>query len=494
MELVLHLEYKPSVPLFRRLSDALRKAIVDGRLSPGQRLPSVRDLSSSLRISRATVLRSLEDLHSQGYLESSPRSGAHVRRTLPGELGGIRASYPDERALRSHQVAPVGLSVYGARLLENDASERATAFLYPETNYGGPPLDLAPLKQWKDLLVRHCRKRDLCEQEYILEPFGYPPLRQAVAAFLRQSRAVRCTAEQIMVFSSRQARLSILARVLLDPGDHVAVENPGFPGFRHVAAPYGAIIDPVPIDGEGISVESLRRLRPAPKLVYVTPSPHDPTGVVMSLARRKELLAWAHSTATLVLEDDFDCEYCYEGQLLPSLQGIDYGNIVIYRRCFWKVLFPVLRLGFLVIPKQLVPIMSLAKAKVERDVPLLEQLALTDFINEGHLERHILRISKVYDARRQAMVKALTRYCASFISISKASSGMHLIIWIHSTLSDEELHALAFEAGISMLTTGPYYVGQPRRGEFMISFAQHDELEIEATVKQLARLLNQRGG
>lgn len=486
MEFVLHLEYKRDVPLYRRLSDALRKAILDGRLKPGQRLPSICDLCQSLKISRATVLRSLEDLQRQGYVHSSLRSGAFVSKELPGDL---MEQATTRRMAASRGLAPAELSIYGRTLLENESLEEATSFLHAETNYGGPPLTLLPLKQWRELLLRHCRKRDLTGLEYTVDPFGYPPLREALASFLRRARGVRCSAEQIVVFGSNQFRLDMVARLLIDEGDCVAVENPGFTGIRHTVAPRRASVAAVPMDDEGISVEHLRLLPGRCKFVYVTPSHHDPLGIVMSLERRRQLLNWAHHTGALIFEDDFDCEYNYDCQPQPSLQGLDGGDVVIHQRCFSKVLFPILTLGFLVIPRRMIPVVTLAKSKVERDVPMLEQFALTDFINEGLLERHINRMQNVCARQREALVSALSRHCRDRISIPYPSSGLYFVIRIQSSLGDEELAACGAKAGLILVSTAPYYVGAAPRGEFMLYFAHLHGSAADRQVRHFAEIV-----
>lgn len=518
MDFVLNLEYDLNIPLFRRLSDALRKAIIEGRLKPGQLLPSVRDLSATLNVSRATVVRAFQDLESQGYVDLKKGLNSKVASRLPGDLSGLRPRRlpAGQEDVRKESFETAVFSRFGDRLFAAN-SEDPTLWQQMEsralgerlfeacsedftprphgkqTNFGGTPLNLLPLQHWKRLLIDHCRFKDLSRLSYNADAFGYAPLREAVGAFLVRSRAVNCTADRIMVSSGREMRLDLICRLLLDPGDAIAMEEPGYPSLRRRALTHGAHIEPIPLTENGMDVDYLSRLDRKFKFVIVTPSHHEPTGIVMSLEMRRKLLAWAKKTQTFIIEDDFDCEHRYGIKPIPSLQGLDDGDLVIYMRCFWRVLFPLMRLGFLVLPDRLKKAMRLAKNEIERDPPILDQFTLTDFINEGYLERHIRRIQPIYAHQRTALIHSLTKYFGSHIALSPCKSGLDLRVVFDLPISDKELGALALENGVSMIRTFEYYMNNPPEGEFMISFGHVHEQEVLAGIKRLAEALRKSG-
>ncbi len=486
MELVIQLDPTSFSPLYRQLSDALKKAIQEGRLAPGKPMPSVRSLGSSLEMSRSTVLKSYDELQSQGYIEAQTGLGTFVTKTLPTVLD---LSPPAEEPT-SNQRSQMDLSAYGNRLLQNQNAEMETRRFHAGWHFGTEPETLLPIAQWKQMLLRHCGTKELSQMNYSQEPFGYKPLREAVSAFLARSRAVKCTTEQVAIFSCRENRLDLLCRLLLDPGDCVALENPGYYGVRHTLVTHGAELVAVPVDDQGICVDYLRALTEKIKFVYLTPSVHEPSGVQMSLKRREELLDWARTTGAFIIEDDYDSEYRHGSNLIPAIQGLDNNDCVIYLRCFWKVMAPLVRLGFMVIPKCLVPVVALAKFKYERDVPLLEQQALTDFLNEGLLERHIKKSRAIYMKRRQALVFAVTHYIGRKVEVCKEINGMFVQVWFNTSLPDERLLQCAQQAGVPMVSTRPFYISEHVSGEFIIPFTQMNEETINSRVMRLAFMLD----
>ena len=293
------------------------------------------------------------------------------------------------------------------------------------------------------------------------------------------------------MFAGRELRLDLLCRLLLDEGDYVAVENPGFAQFRHRINQYGAKVVPVPVDQYGLDVAKLEQLGLRFKFVLVAPSHHEPLGVTMSLERRHQLINWARQTNTFIIEDDFDCEYRYFKHAMPSLQGLDRDGHVIYMRCFWRVLFPLMRLGFLVLPERLVDAVRQAKNKVERDPPLLEQLALTSFINEGHLERHIHRTQPAYARRRQALIHALTKHFGQSITIYPSTSGLEILIKVNLPVTEQDVLSIAARCGISFISTSAYYLHSTRQMEFMVPFGHLAEEVLDNGISAMAKeLLN----
>lgn len=471
------------VPVYRQIADALRKAILDGDLVFGQPLPSYRDLSDSLSVGRSTVWRSFEDLISQGYVENVHGVGCFVAETLPGDASNM----PQVEPGRTHNSMRKGVvrSAYWDRLLEHAVRPTEVG----QWINGGPALHMTPLALWRQLLQKHCRMRDLSMLEYKTETFGYPPLREAYAAYLRRARAVNATADRVVIFSARELRIDLICRLLLEPGDVVAVENPCYPPIRQCLLVRNATVLPIPVDGQGLDVDYLINRKERIKLVHVTPSHHEPTGAVLSLERRRKLLQWAGSTGAFIIEDDYDSEFRYGSTPLPSLQGMDTTDSVIFRSCFWKILSPVLKLGFLVIPERLKNPVTLAKTLIERDLPLIDQFALTDFINDGHLERHIRWLRKKYGRRREALVGAVETYFGPAATTAKESAGMDLLIQLDSAVSDDEIVRLAEESGLQLLSSQKYYFDQGKKGEFIVQFSDLTEEALHNGVRSLARML-----
>jgi GntR family transcriptional regulator / MocR family aminotransferase len=437
-------------------------------------------------VSRFTVIRSYEELASQGYIQTISGSGTFVNKEIPREFSSFVHTEEEAAELATK---PLTLSDYGQRIFSSPDIESANAELFPELNYGAPSLDQLPLNRWREVLNKSARFQDNMLFEYTSDPFGYPELREAIAGYLIRARSVKCTPDQVAVFSGAQSATDLIGRMLLNPGDAVAVENPGFPGARRSLMTHDVKVVPIPVDGHGLQVEVLHQHPEKIKLVYVTPSHQDPTGTVMSLPRRLELLKWAERTGGLIIEDDFDSEYRYGEKPVPALQGLDEGDNVIYLSSFWKVLFPVVRMGFLVLPRRLTAPMHRAKSLIERDFPLLEQRALTDFINEGHLERHIRRTRAMYAKRRAALVQVLTRLFRKRITISDVSAGMHMLVTFSSDMDDAQIARAARNAHVPMVSSSNHYMIDPKPHEYLIGFAHGDEQQITSAIERFAQEL-----
>ncbi|MEJ1929926.1 PLP-dependent aminotransferase family protein [Nostoc sp. NIES-2111] len=472
-------------PLHRQVYEELRQAILAGRLRPGERLPSTRSLAQLLEVSRATITQSYDLLLSEGYLETIVGSGTFVCRQLPDDL---LSAAPIPSKLQPAN-SSVSLSAYGASLSDK-------AFLRPPKSeveisftYGRPAFDQFPIDLWRKLLSRHCHSQtDVLDYTY--DSQGYQPLREAIAAYISRSRAVKCHAEQIIIVGGSQQGIDLITRLLIDRGDWIAVEEPGYLGARRAFLSQGASLYPVSVDQSGLVVSELtKNIIPPIKLVYVTPSHQFPTGAVLSLPRRLELLAWAQKTGTMIIEDDYDSEYRYGERPIPALQGLDQGGSVIYVGTFSKVLFPALRLGYLVLPENLVYVFARAKWLADRQCSLLEQYALTDFITEGHLERHIRRMRSLYDQRRQTLVNSLFSHFGDRVKILGENAGMHLMVKIDTHLSDDEVIQLAAIAGVGIQAAYPQYLKDSPGHEFILGYAELNEQQIHQGVKRLSKAL-----
>jgi GntR family transcriptional regulator/MocR family aminotransferase len=480
MRVAMTLQRASSVPLHRQIYEQWRTGILTGRFRRGERVPSTRELAATLAVSRSTVTESYEQLIAEGYLDAAHGSGTFVCHELPDDafrLGRARITIKDDEPA-------VRFSRYGAGLHDD--------FLNPETPPGfirfthwRPDLERFPFALWRKLVMRHLRAathelfdyRELFD--YAEQSAGYQSLRGEIAAYVARSRAVRCTPEQVVIVNGSQQGLDLCVRLLIDPGDEVAFENPGYQGASRIFQAHGARLRPARIDSDGIVIGDLG---PKARLVYVTPSHQFPTGVSMSLARRLELIEWARVQEAAIIEDDYDSEYRYSGAPLPSLQGLANGVPVIYIGTFSKVMFPGLRIGYVIAPPRFVAALKRAKWLADRHTSLLDQAALTDFIREGHLERHIRRMRRLYGRRREVLVEALARHFGDSAKVRGDAAGMHLLV----RFDDDGIVESAAARKVLVMSASSYYLTKPPSGEFIFGFSSIGERTIREGVKRLA--------
>jgi GntR family transcriptional regulator/MocR family aminotransferase len=457
-------------PLSRQLYFAVRDAILEARLKPGARLPSSRSLARDLAVSRNTVMAAFEQLLAEGYIEGRVGAGSFVSRELPEETLHARAALAARR--RGGGKAP-GLSRRGAELAAlGDDTIRPRAF-----SPGLPELAAFPFEDWARLLAKHWRAPP---RSFLIggDPAGHPPLREAIAGYLGAARAVACTAEQVFIVSGAQQALDLTVRVLIDTGDRVWVEEPGYPGLRGVLLAGGAELVPVPVDAEGLDVEAGRHLAARARMACVSPSHQYPLGATMSLARRLALLDWASEADAFVLEDDYDSEYRYAGKPLAALQGLDADGRVIYVGTMSKVMFPGLRLGYMVVPRHLVGAFRAVRRLADTHPPMSIQPALAEFIDAGHLSGHIRRMRALYAARQRALLEACRTHLAPWLSVAPDDAGMHLVAGVREGLDDRIVSAAARRHGVEAPALSTYYTSlRPRRG-LLLGYAGIPEREI----------------
>jgi GntR family transcriptional regulator / MocR family aminotransferase len=488
MDFPITLDSQSSEPLHRQLYAEIRRSILSGRLARGQKVPSTRALSESLGISRATVTMSYECLLSEGYLEALTGSGTYVCRQLPDEL--LRAKNPtkDKPTTKSTSRGTnyKKLSKYGAYLRDKPLF---TQYDYDEPEiqfaFGRPAYDQFPMREWQHLYNVHLKRVQLSELDCPSNSQGYEPLRKAIASYLGRARAVSCDPNQIIIVNGSQQAIDLVARVILDRGDSVGIEEPSYIGARKAFEVQGAQLIPLPVDHDGLKVGDLH-LQPHLKLVYVTPSHQFPTGVVLSLPRRLELLNWAEKTGTFIVEDDYDSEFRYKGRPIPALAGLEHHETVLYIGTFSKVLFPSLRLGYLVVPQPLINVFARAKWLADRHTPLVEQQVLTDFINQGHLERHIRRMRNLYEEKRKHVVSVLRGAFGDRVAILGDNAGINVLIRIQSEIDDEEIVTRARGLGVGVVAAKNFYLGEGNRGEFLLNYGSLSEEQISDGVQRLA--------
>ncbi|HSA57250.1 MAG TPA: PLP-dependent aminotransferase family protein [Gemmatimonadaceae bacterium] len=477
-------------PLYRQIYDTIRDGILSGRLPPGTRLPSTRDLARDLQIARSTVVQAFEQLRAEGYVEGVVGAATRVSRSLPDVH-----TRPAALTRQANAAAPrVSISERGRRILATSVRSQWVLGRPPRAFRAGvPAVDVFPVEAWGRILARRWNRTSSRLLAYG-EPFGYQPLRAAVAEYLRAARGVRCSPEQVFIVAGSQQAIDLCARVLLDPGDTAWLEDPGYHGARGALAAAGARIVAVPVDAEGLVVSAGRKRAPDARLAFVTPSRQLPLGVTMSLARRLDLLEWAAGRAWII-EDDYDSEFRYASRPLAALQGLDGAGCVLYAGTFSKVMFPALRLGYLVVPEPLIDAFAAARHVADYHSPYLEQAAMADFMTAGHFERHIRRMRAIYQNRQAVLAQAAERELAEHLRVERADAGMTLIAW--PTRHDDITVAQAAQrAGIDLLALTPFTLERPLPPGVLLGYAGVNEEDLRVGVTRLAavfRTLDEAG-
>ncbi len=478
---VIAIDRRSPKALHRQFYDGYRAAIIDGRLHPGQRIPSSRGLASELGISRFPVLNAYAQLLAEGYLEGRVGAGTVVSSSLPEQLtacapAGVRleTSRSGPRPVGRHSFAlgksrPLWLQGWGA------------------FGVGQVAVDQFPVHIWSSLVARRCRNLDAKSFHYGNQ-MGSEALRETLASYLRTARSLRCEAEQVMITSGSQQALEISARVLLDSRNSVCIEEPCYGLAREVFALTGCHLVPVPVDREGLDVAAGIKLCRHARAVFVTPSHQFPLGVTMSASRRFQLLDWAQQSGSWIIEDDYDAEYRYESLPIASLQGLDAHGRVVYIGTFSKVLFPALRLGYVVIPSDLVDHFLAIRRVMDLGPPTFSQEVLADFIAEGHFARHIRRMRVLYGERRRVLVDSIATELGSTVEVLGDEAGMHLVVTLPNQSCDTEIAERAARQNLRIWPLSTSYLGEACPG-FILGFGSAAAEEIPAAVRKIRNLL-----
>ncbi|MEP7155629.1 MAG: PLP-dependent aminotransferase family protein [Betaproteobacteria bacterium] len=464
-------------PLYRQLTRALKSAVLDGRLSAGARLPATRTLAAELGLSRNTVRLAYDQLTSEGFFSGRSGSGSFVTlapvapaRVKPARTVGAQSKFAQRvRTIRDFR---------GAWLHRG---------LRYNLQYGEPIHDLAALSAWQ---------RELTYAAQRTSP-NYPPaqgllvLRQAVCDYLLRRRGMSCAPENVLIVHGTQQAMALAAQVLVDPGNTVALEDPHYFSARHVFEAYGARVAAIPTDEQGLVVKALGRK--SPKLVFVTPSHQFPGGSLMSMARRIELLDYAEQKKCWIFEDDYDSEFRYDAHPLPALSALDSADRVIYAGSFSKVLFPSLRLGYIVVPATLQDDFVSAKRLADMGCASIEQAAMARYISSGGFERHLRRIVQIGRGRRKALIEGLRRVGRGHFAVKDNSAGMHLVAWLPkmSYSQCDQLIALAKNHGMGLHPIAPLYKTPPKMPGLLMGYAAMAVPEIEAAMTVLEKCLDE---
>jgi GntR family transcriptional regulator / MocR family aminotransferase len=477
--LALHPGSRGGVGLRRRLAGSLRQAVLDGQFPPGSRLPSSRTLASELAVSRNTVLDAYAQLLAEGYLEGRIGSGTFVSRELPEEIPRARTTaIPRVRRPQRAALSARGRQIAGAyRPMSGDALR---AF-----NPGFPQLDPGLFAAWWRLAARYGRRASPDTLNYG-DPAGYRPLREAIASHVGAARRVRCTADQVIVTNGTQQGVALACHLLLEPGDLVWMEDPGYNGARAAMTSAAARVVPVPVDDEGLNVELAISRAARGRLIYVSPSHQYPLGVTMTLARRLRLLEWAAQSGAWILEDDYDSEFRHGDQPLPTLQGLDPSARVLYLGTFSKVLFPAIRLGYIVVPEDLIDAFRQAQLALGNRVPTADQATLAAFIADGHFIRHVRRMCRLYQDLRAVLDEAIRQRLGSTLRLTGAAVGLHAVGRLADGVDDDGASRRALAAGVDAPALSNYYLGTPSVSGLVLGYGHLDPASIRSGVDRLA--------
>jgi GntR family transcriptional regulator / MocR family aminotransferase len=444
-------------------------------------VPSSRELARELRISRLPVLNAYAQLLAEGYFETRVGTGTFVARSFPE-----RPAHSATRTLPVSEPRPRSVSAHALALPPFD--EPFWAVHLSPFQVCQPALREFPLRTWSKLVAQCARRMNVDTLRY-RNAMGLEELREVIANYLRTSRGVRCEAEQVMVVSGSQQALDLSTRVLLNSGARVWIEDPGYWLARNVLRGAGCRAIPVPVDSEGLNVaEGIRCCRMG-RAAFVTPSHQFPLGVTMSAARRLQLLEWAHAVGAWIVEDDYDSEYRYDSMPIASLQGLDRHARVIYIGTFSKVLFPSLRLGYIVIPKDLVERFVAFRQAMDLCPPQETQVVLAEFIRSGHFSRHIRKMRTIYAERRRVLVQEIERTFGDSCTIVGADAGMHVTVLMRGPLQDQEVAAKAMRRKVLVSPLSLAYAGHAPQQGFVLGFGNADVAQIPGSVLLLKQCL-----
>lgn len=463
--------------LYRQLTRALEAAVLDGRLKSGARLPSTRTLALELGLSRNTVRQAYDQLYSEGFFQGRTGAGSFVtqsavmpNRKKPAGMVGPQSQYA--RRLRTLKVFGVGALHRGLRF---------------NLQYGEPMHDASAIDAWQRELVRAARHTSINYPS----AQGLLPLREKVCDYLMRRRGVHCTPDDVLIVHGTQQAMALTAQVLLDVGDTVVTEDPSYFAAHGVFDACGARVVPVSTDEQGLVVGAMDRL--SPKLIFVTPSHQFPGGSLMSMPRRIALLNYADQRRCWIFEDDYDSEFRYDARPLPALSALDLADKVIYAGTFSKVLFPSLRLGYMVVPAALRQDFIVAKRLMDRGCGAIEQAAMARYIGGGGFERHLRRVVQIGRKRRKALIDGLARVGRGHFQVQDSSAGMHLVAWLPHMSYEQctQLVDLASARGLGLHPIAPLYHRKPKMPGLLVGYAALSVVEIEAAMKVLDKCLGE---
>jgi len=477
---IIDLDRSAAGSLYRQIYEQLRSAILKGQLAAGTHIPASRTMAGQLGVARNTVLAAVEQLAAEGFLDARQGSGTVVSARLAPELTRA-ARVTSTVAPREFRFSRAGEAL--ASIRRDSGMGDAPRTFMP----GIPDLDAFPREIWARLLRRASQRLDPVSAAYGAMA-GVTPLREALCEHLREARGVSADPDQIIITSSAQAALDLLARALLDEGDPVWVEDPGYLGSRATLLGAGASLVPMPVDDHGLDLSTSKTV---PRLIYVTPSHQYPTGRLMSLARRLELLDCAERHDASIIEDDYDSEFQFQGRPVAALQGLDRSGRVLYVGTFSKILQPGIRVGYVVVPKALAEPLARMQRNTGQVVSAGVQHALADFISEGHLRAHVRRMCALYEERQDILVQAVEKHLDGILRVERPAGGMQLIAELDGAQDDVMFSKALAAKGITARPISRFYLDEPKRRGFLLGFAGYSEAAINRGIKEMAGVLQE---
>ncbi len=473
--------------LWRWLYSEIRGAILDGRLKRGSRLPSTRSLASQYGLSRGTVTAAFDQLREEGYTFTGIGSGTFVASGLPDDSMTARR----ERRVADLPQSHASLSRQGRAMIEGIRLLPASQSIGKAFRNYEPAIDLFPMNLWSRIAGRVLRRapRTLYGQGNV---GGFEPLRKAIAEYLGTARGVQCHADQILITSGAQQALDLTSRLLIDPGDPAWVEDPCYSGARATLHAAGADIIPVPVDGQGLNIASMRKSTRAAKVIYTTPANQFPLGVTLSLERRLALLKAATAAGAWIIEDEYDAEYRYFGRPVAALHSLDHSGSIIYIGTFTKMLFNALRLGFVVVPDRLVDAFRMLRSFVDRHPPTLDQAVLAEFILDGHFGHHVRRMRQTYRERMSVLKEAAERHLKGALDVVEAAAGMRTVAWVKMDSVDLPVAERAMSLGLELSALSQFTIRYPQPPALILGFAGCSKNEIIRGVNVLAEAVDQK--
>ncbi len=477
------INYLSEIPLYEQLYGLIRKSIREGKFSFGQKLPGTRTLAAELNISRHTVAAAFQQLLLEGYINGKPGSGSYV------------SEIPDKK-LHAKESAPAKISekkIFSKISGQMESMNHYRKAIAPQKiipfQTSVPSLDDFPIKTWLKLINQTSQIYSSVHLRYS-DAAGYQPLRGEIAKYLRTYRAVNCETDQVIIVNGSQQGLDIIVRALVDKDDKVVIEDPGYFGIKFALKFSQAKVCPAPVDSDGIDIGYILKNYSKPKLIYTTPSHQYPTGAVMGDERRRELLQFAKKNNCLIIEDDYDSEFRYAGSPLPSLQGMDKNNSVIYSGTFSKVLFPGLRLGYLVVTDPgLYELLAAAKLMTDIQNPVFEQIITYLFLRDGHFTKHIRRMRVLYKKRQDILINEIKKELGGLINVEDSPAGMHIIGWLPKHSDDKKIAEEAKKNNITVVPMSRSSIRFFKDPAIMLGYTSFDKKDIQKGVKKLKEIL-----
>lgn len=484
---IIHLNHSSPAPLYRQLYNVIRESILSGRFKGGLKLPSTRTIAKELHVSRNTVILAFEQLMVEGYIKGKAGAGTYVTDDIPDKL--LKTENEPEHPGNGHPGPKSGRKL---------TTRPALQHFVPENNFvpfqhGIPSVEDFPFDKWRIIFNETLRRFPMSRLSK-MDGTGYLALREAIAKYLRTYRAVNCTPEQIFIVNGSQQGLYLISRVLMKEKDNVLLEDPFYFGMRDALRSVNVNILPVPVDDEGIQIDYAIENFPEADIIYTTPSHQYPLGSTMSISRRLKLLGFAAEKKIWIIEDDYDGEFRYAGSPLPSLQGMDTHGRVIYMGTFSKILFPGLRLGYLVLPSpDLVDSFAIEKSTIDRQSPILEQLVTTEFMERGYFTSHIRKMRLLYKERQEFLVCEIRKELGDLVTVNPEASGMHVIAWLPDYLNDKKVSQALGSRNLVANPLSGSVLKHKRKPALILGYTAFDKEKIKwgvSVLKETIKLLS----